>query len=198
MSKLHAAATERNREPILNVLRRVLPARGTILEIASGSGEHAVAFARELTTIVWQPTDPDSAARESIAAWSAESGLTNIREPLDLDVLRESWPVAKADAIVCINMLHIAPIEACEGLMRGARRVLGPGGVVVTYGPYKIHGEHTAPSNAEFDKSLRQRNPVWGVRDIIEVSTAAADYDVALHERIQLPANNFALVWRVT
>lgn len=197
MTKRFAPATERNREPILDVLKRVLPSSGLVLEIASGTGEHAVAFAKELKGLTWQPSDPDEGARESIREWTEESGLDNVRPPLDLDVMRERWPIQRADAIVCINMLHIAPIEACEGLMRGARRLLAAGGVVVTYGPYKVNGTHTAESNVAFDLSLRERNRLWGVRDIVEVSTAAADYDIMLHERVKMPANNFALVWRV-
>src|ERR1700761_400380 len=139
----------RNRDPILDVLRRALPPRGLILEIASGSGEHVVYFARSLPSLTWQPTDPDSEALASIAAHRDAAGTPNVRAPLRLDVTAPDWPVKHADAIVCCNMIHIAPWAACEGLIAGAARVLPAGGVLYLYGPYKIDGEHTAPSNRE-------------------------------------------------
>ncbi|MFW6051324.1 MAG: DUF938 domain-containing protein [Myxococcota bacterium] len=192
----HAPATARNREPILGVLRRVLPDGGTVLEVASGTGEHACFFAAALPELEWQPSDPDPAARASIAAWAADAGLANLRHPLALDAATHPWPVGRADAVVCINMIHIAPWSACEGLMRGATRVLPDGGVLVTYGPYRIDGVHTAPSNEAFDASLRSRDPTWGVRDVADVARIADEAGLRLEERIPMPANNFSLVFR--
>lgn len=190
----HAPATARNREPILGVLRRVLPPAGLVLEIAAGTGEHAACFAAALPAVAWQPTDPDACARASIAAWCA--GLSNVRAPLALDAASDGWPVARADAVVCINMVHIAPWSACEGLMRGAGRVLAPGGVMVLYGPFRVGGAHTAPSNAAFDAQLRAQDPAWGVRDIEAVAALAEAAGLALVERVPMPANNVMVVFR--
>ena len=162
----HAPATARNREPILEVCRRVLPPAGTVLEIASGTGEHAVWLAEQLPGLVWQPSDLDEGALGSIAAWIAHTGAANVRPPLRLDVCEGRWPVAEVDAVFNANMIHIAPPEACEGLMRGAGRVIVPRGVLVLYGPFRMGGVHTAPSNAAFDADLRERDPRWGVRDL--------------------------------
>jgi len=189
--KQHAPAAERNAAPILEVLRRVLPARGLVLEIAGGTGQHAVHFARGLPAIDWQPSDPDPAARASIAAWRDEAGLPNLRAPIALDVIA-AWPIARADAVVCINMLHISPWAAAEALFAGAARVLPPGGVLVTYGPYRIDGA-TAPSNEAFERSLRSRDPAWGVREVRELERISAG--LALVEIVPMPANNCALVW---
>jgi SAM-dependent methyltransferase len=194
--KRFAPAAARNREPILAIARRVLPAQGLVLEVASGSGEHIVHFAEALPGLTWQPSDPDPEARDSIAAWSHELRLGNIREPLELDAASDVWPISSADAVVCINMIHIAPFAACAGLMRGASRILPPGGTLITYGPYKVDGAHTAPSNAAFDESLRLRNSAWGVRDVAVVVACAAEHGITLAERIAMPANNFTLVWR--
>lgn len=190
-----APATERNREPILAVLRHVLPSRGVVLEIASGTGEHAIHFARALAGLTWQPSDPDPMARASIAAWAAEAALPNVRPPLALDASAETWPIAHADAIVCINMIHISPWRATLGLMRGAGRVLGPGGVLYLYGAYKRAGQHTAPSNAAFDESLRRQNPEWGVRDLEAVIELAASHGLRHQETIAMPANNLSVVF---
>src|ERR1043165_5697619 len=173
---LVAPSAARNRDPILAVLREVLPAAGTVLEIASGSGEHAVHFAAALPHLVWQPTDPDAQARRSIAAHAARAGLPNLLPPLELDAAAAVWPVARADAIVSINMIHIAPWRAAEGLMAGAARVLPPDGPLYLYGPYRQHGRHTAPSNAAFDESLKMRDPAWGVRDLDEVVALAGPH----------------------
>ncbi|TDV34450.1 uncharacterized protein DUF938 [Paraburkholderia caballeronis] len=191
-----APAAERNAAPILDVLRRALPPTGLVLEIASGTGQHAAFFSAALPAIEWQPSDADPRARASISAWRAHSGLANLREPLDLDVRHLPWPVGAADAIVCINMIHIAPWAATEALMEGAGALLGAGGVLVLYGPYRRHGEHTAPSNAAFDEDLRMRNPTWGVRNIeaVEALAAAAGFDS--EPCIAMPANNFSLVFR--
>jgi hypothetical protein len=189
-----APAAARNREPILDVLRAHLPASGTALEIASGSGEHAVAFAAAFPTLVWQPSDPDPANRESIAAWIAAAGAPNLLPPIDLDATGEIWPLATADAVVCINMIHIAPWSACLGLLRGAARLLAPGGLLYLYGPFMRDGAHTAPSNAAFDESLRARDPAWGVRDLGAVSDAAQGF--ARPAVIAMPANNLSVLFR--
>lgn len=194
--KRMAPAAARNREPILEVLRRVLPDIGVVLEVASGSGEHVVHFADALQSLTWQPSDPDADARASITDWTRETGLTNVLAPLELDAASASWPVARANAVVCINMIHIAPFAACIGLMRGASALLASGAPLVTYGPYTVDGQHISPSNQEFDESLRIRNPEWGVRDITEVASAAAEHGIELIERVAMPANNFTLVWR--
>jgi SAM-dependent methyltransferase len=193
---LTSPAVARNREPILAVLRRVLPAHGTVLEIASGSGEHAVHFAAALPHLTWQPTDLDPDARRSIAAYRAGARLPNLLPPLALDAASPVWPVAEAGAIVSINMIHIAPWSAAQGLMAGAERILTPGGTLYLYGPFKENGEHTAPSNAAFDASLRQRDPRWGVRDVGDVCDLAQRHGLALVERVAMPANNLSLVFR--
>lgn len=192
----HAPATARNREPILAVLRRVLPARGLVLEIASGTGEHAAFFAASLPGIEWQPSDADPAALDSIAAHRDAAGLANLRTPLVLDVTQASWPVDRADAIVCINMIHISPWRVTEALLDGAARVLGAGGVLYLYGPYRVGGRHTAPSNAAFDADLRARNPAWGVRDVEAVAAEAAARGIDLVETVAMPAQNLSVVLR--
>lgn len=190
-----APATARNRAPILEVLQEVLPGRGLVLEIASGTGEHAVHFAAALPDLTWQPSDPSEDARASIAAWRDEAALPNLRAPLPLDVTAP-WPVDAADAIVCINMIHIAPWEATLALFAGAARVLPPGGPLVTYGPYRFGGAFTAESNAAFDADLRRRDPRWGVRDVVDLEAAAIAAGLALIGTFGLPANNHAIVWR--
>jgi len=190
----HALATLRNRAPILAVLRRVLPPRGLVLEVASGSGEHAAFFAAALPGLVWQPSDPDADARASTAAWCG--GLPNVRPPLALDAAADAWPLDAADAVVCINMVHIAPWDACAGLVRGAARTLSSGGVLYLYGPYRVGGAHTAPSNAAFDADLRARNPAWGVRELDAVLALAARHGLAHAETVPMPANNLSVVLR--
>lgn len=194
--KRNAPAAERNADPILAVLRRALPERGLVLEIASGTGQHAVHMARALPAIQWQPTDPDPSALASIAAWVAEAGLPNLRPPLALDVTAPVWPVARADAIVCINMLHITPWTAAEALFAGAARTLPPGGLLYTYGPYRFHGQFTAPSNAAFDADLRARDPAWGVRDVDDLTTLATTTGLHLEQTVPMPANNHSLLFR--
>lgn len=192
----HAPATERNRGPILDVLRRVLPSEGLVLEIASGTGQHAAFFAEALSGVVWQPTDPDPDARASIDAWREHAGLANLRPALALDVTREPWPVERAEAVVCINMIHISPWECTEALMRHAARLLPEQtGVLFTYGPYKRGGGHTAPSNEAFDESLRMRDPSWGIRDVDDVAEAASRHGLELDEIHEMPANNLSLVF---
>jgi len=186
----------RNRGPILEVLRRVLPARGTVLEIASGSGEHIVHFAAGLPHLTWQPSDPDGDARASVAAYRDEAGLPNLLAPIALDASAPSWPLTHVDAIVSINMIHIAPWSAAEGLMAGANRLLAPGAVLYLYGPFMEDGRHTAPSNADFDASLRRRNRDWGVRDLGEVAALARRHGLAFEERVAMPANNLSVTFR--
>ncbi|MEJ0075240.1 MAG: DUF938 domain-containing protein [Alphaproteobacteria bacterium] len=193
---LTAPAAARNRDPILAVLREVLPATGTVLEIAAGTGEHAVHFAAALPHLVWQPTDPDEQARASTAAHAQIGGLPNLQPVLELDASSRAWPVTRADAVVSINMIHIAPWRAAEGLMAGAARILGPGAPLYLYGPYRVNGEHTAPSNADFDQVLRSRNPEWGVRDLDEVVALAAANGFTLERTVAMPANNLSVVFR--
>jgi SAM-dependent methyltransferase len=186
----------RNRDPILDVLRRVLPTTGTVLEVAAGSGEHAAYFAKALPALSWQPTDPEAEALASLAAHRLAAGAPNLLAPLQLDVTADDWPVERADAVMCNNMIHIAPWAACEGLIAGAARVLPAGGVLYLYGPYKIGGRHTAPSNQEFDLSLRERNPLWGIRDLADVVALAVRHGLALAETVPMPANNLSVIFR--
>jgi hypothetical protein len=193
---LAAPAVARNSDPILAVLREVLTAPGTVLEIASGSGEHAIHFAAALPHLVWQPTDPDARARRSIAAHAARAQLPNLLPPLELDAAAAVWPVTRSDAVVSINMIHIAPWSAAEGLMAGTARLLAPGAPLYLYGPYRLQGQHTAPSNAAFDENLRARDPAWGVRDLDAVAALAARHGLALQRTVAMPANNLSIIFR--
>lgn len=193
---LVAPAAARNRAAILAVLRDVLPETGTVLEIASGTGEHAVHFAAAFPALTFQPSDPEPAYRRSIAAHAEAAGLANLRPPLALDAATAPWPIPGAEAILCINMVHIAPWSAAEGLMAGAGRMLPPGGVLFLYGAFRVGGRHTAESNAAFDQDLRARDPRWGVRDLETVVETAAQHGLRLDARLSLPANNLALVFR--
>ena len=193
-ARLFAPATQRNRQPILEVLSRVLPGSGLVLEVAGGSGEHAIWFARHLRPLIWQPSDPDPACRRSTEAHAAAAGIATLAAPLDLDAARPDWPIERADAVVCINMTHITPWEATEGLVAGAGRILPPGGVLYLYGPYLRGGHRTAPSNAAFDASLRACNPDWGLRDVEALAEAAAPHGLVLSEVVDMPANNLSLV----
>lgn len=192
--RAHAPATVRNREPILAVLNRVLPSAGLVLEISAGTGEHAVFFAGALPHLTWQPTDFDERSLLSIAAHRESAGLANLRPPLTLDAASSAWPVLEADAIVCINMVHIAPWSACVGLMAGAARTLPSGGVLYLYGPYKEGGAHTAESNLRFDIDLRTRDPSWGLRNLEDVVALAAEHGLRHSETVTMPANNRSLV----
>lgn len=194
--KRHAPATQRNRTFILDVLRRVLAGRREVLEIASGTGEHAVFFAAELPGVVWQPSDPDPGALASIDAHRLEAGLPNLAPARRLDVTEDAWGVERADALVCINMIHIAPWSAAEGLFRGAARLLGEGAPLVLYGPFRFGGQFTAPSNEAFDASLRARDPAWGVRDLDDVTALAERAGFTRTEVIAMPANNHTVVFR--
>jgi SAM-dependent methyltransferase len=193
--KRHAPATARNRMAIAQVLERVLPARAEVLEIASGTGEHAVFFAQILPGLSWQPSDVEPAMLASVRAHLADAGLANVRDPLALDAASADWPIVRADAIVCINMIHIAPLAACRGLLAGAGRVLPVGGRLVLYGPYRIAGRPTAPSNEAFDASLRARDPAWGLRELGEVEALARPHGLELDEVVDMPANNITAVF---
>lgn len=196
--KKHAPATQRNKDPILNVLARVLPARGTVLEIASGSGEHAIHFASNLPHLEWQPTDHDAGAIASMEEYRAEASLPNLRAPISVDACAEAstWGFAAVDAIVSINMIHIAPWAACQGLMRGAAMLLAPEGVLFLYGPFKRGGAHTAPSNESFDADLRERDAAWGVRDLDDVTVEAEKHRLSRVEVVEMPANNLSVIFR--
>jgi SAM-dependent methyltransferase len=190
----HAAAAERNREPILAVLRSTLPARGRVLEVASGTGQHVAHFAAALPDLIWEPSELDPELRASIAAWC--QGLPNVLAPIALDATAEPWPVPVLDVVWNANMVHIAPWNVCLGLLRGAARHLTPGGLLVLYGPYRIGAAHTAESNAAFDRQLRATDSRWGVRDLETVAEAAAGHGLLLERRVEMPANNQTVIFR--
>ncbi|MFO8038338.1 MAG: DUF938 domain-containing protein [Sodalinema sp.] len=200
-----ATATQRNREPILQVLSRVLPPKGTVLEVASGTGEHGAFLAPRLSPRFWLPSDPNPLAIESIESWRRYTGSDRLLEPLCLDVREPQWTVERTPppqlqeqpigALVCINMIHISPWEACLGLVAGAQRLLPVGGVLYLYGPYKEGGRHTSPSNEGFDLMLRDRDPSWGIRDQEAVIAAAEERGLRFQEMLEMPANNRSLVF---
>lgn len=208
----YAPATQRNREPILEVLLQVLPSTGTVLEISSGTGEHAVFFAPRLHPRNWIPSDPNPFARDSIAAWREFCPTDNLYPPLAIDASDPVWIVERDElpeslhgidfqrdpivAIANINMIHIAPWSACLGLMTGARRILPPGGILYLYGPFKQAGKHTAPSNAAFDESLQAQNPDWGVRDLDDVVAVARSENLSLVKTYAMPANNLSVIFQ--
>lgn len=200
--KKHAPAALRNREPILDVLQDCLPDHGTILEIASGSGQHATYFIQHLPNHYWQPSDPDPKSRDSISAWWWDVQLNNILPPLNIDAQEDIWPVERTDlplpiaAIVCINMVHISPWESTVGLMKGAARILPKDGILYLYGPYKVEGQHTAPSNELFDISLRDQNPDWGIRDLSEIKSLAQEHGLTFVKTVDMPANNMSVIFR--
>jgi SAM-dependent methyltransferase len=203
MSDLHpnrakvSPSTARNRHPILEVLKPRLPPTGLVLEIAAGAGEHAVYNAAAFPCLHWQPTEKDPDSLDSIAAWRAHAALPNLLPPLQLDASDPaSWPVDKADVIININMIHIAPWTATQGLMTGAGRLLPSGGILFIYGPYIELGIETAPSNLSFDRNLKGRNPAWGIRHVEQVTALAARHHLDLSERIAMPANNLSLFFR--
>ncbi len=209
-----ADSSERNKGPILEVLKRVLPETGLVLEIGSGTGQHAAHFAPCLPGLVWQPSEPDPDMRVSIEAWVAETAAPNLNPPVDLDVTGAVWPITEAQAVFSANMIHIAPWECCLGLLAGAGRILSPArggedpqtsrgsdretknGLLILYGPFKRDGRHTAPSNEQFDASLKARDPSWGVRDLNDVCEAADKHGLALAETVAMPANNLTVVFR--
>lgn len=196
-ARQHAPSATRNRDPIWDVLQPHLPPHGLVLEVASGSGEHTVHFARASgPELVYQPSDPDPLARASIDAWAAASGLANIQPAIALDAAADVWPIEQADVVVCINMIHISPWSSTVGLMRGAGRVLSAGGLLFLYGPYRREGQHTAPSNKAFDHDLRRRNPEWGVRDLEAVVDLATGVGFGEPTVAQMPANNLSVFFR--
>jgi SAM-dependent methyltransferase len=191
-------SAERNKGPILVLLERILPRTGLVLEIGSGTGQHVTHFARALPALTWQPSDLDAALRQSIQAWIKRERLGNVRSPIDLDVCTLPWPVTHADAILCINMIHVAPWAATQALLTGAKDALSSGGALVLYGPYRRFGRHTAPTNDAFDAQLRANNPNWGLRDLEVVIELASTAGFKVAEIVDMPANNFSVVLRST
>ncbi len=198
-ARLFSPSAARNRDPIRDVFLKHMPSRGAILEIGSGTGEHAVHLAAALPGVTWLPGDPDPQSRASIAAWILRSGLANLAPPHAIDVAAAGWESAVAapiDGVVSINMIHIAPFEAALGLIGGVGRLLQPGGKLFLYGPFSRDGKHTAPSNAEFDRSLKARDPRWGVRDLEQdVAPIARQARLVLEEAVEMPANNFSVIF---
>lgn len=195
-ARLFAPATQRNRDAILAVLKTELPPTGLVLEIASGSGEHCLHFAAALPALTFQPSDPSGDALASIAAWTRDSGATNVLAPLALDVTAQPWPIAAADAILCINMIHIAPWAATLALLEQAGRILPAGAPLYLYGPFRRPGRELEPGNTAFDASLRERDPAWGLRDLGAVATCAAGAGFHEPKVIEMPADNLSLVFR--
>lgn len=191
--KRTSPAVARNREPILAVLRDWLPSAGKVLEIAAGTGEHALAFAAAFPNLTWQPTDPDPEARASIAVWRQEEGTSNLLSPLHLDVLAPDWPVSSADAMIAVNLVHISPPEAGLALLDGAARLLPAGAPLILYGPWRVRGEPLAPSNLSFDAALKERDPSFGLRDLGTFAGQARQRGLRLAERRAMPANNLML-----
>jgi hypothetical protein len=189
-------AAARNALPVLDVLRSILPPSGLVLEVASGTGEHAVHFAKALPGLVWRPSDPSADARASVDAWAAAMGVTNMRRALDLNAADQRWPISQADAIICINMVHISPWAATEGLMHGAGALLAPGAPLYLYGPFRRAGVATARSNEAFDADLRRRDPAWGLRNLDDITDCAGRARLKLDGLVEMPANNMSLVFR--
>lgn len=189
-------AARRNREPIAEILRNVLPAQGLVLELASGTGEHAAFFAECFPKLRWQPSDPDREAMAAIEAWRQHAALDNFAPPLRIDAEEQPWPIARADAMLCINMIHISRWHATQGLMRGAAQLLSSGAPLILYGPYLREGVTTAPSNVAFDQSLRRRNPDWGLRDVAAVAAEAEAQGLRFERLVEMPANNLILLFR--
>ncbi|MBX7483667.1 DUF938 domain-containing protein [Qipengyuania qiaonensis] len=194
--KRHAPATARNSDPLAEVLGKELPETGLVLEIASGSGEHAVFMARRFPSLVWQPSDLDTAALASVDAWAEEAGLANLRPTIELDATLDEWPIENADAMVCVNMIHISPWRATIGLFAAANRILPPEAPLILYGPFTEPDVETAPSNVAFDESLRARNPAWGLRDVADLDDLAQANMLYRAARYPMPANNLTLVYR--
>lgn len=194
--KRHAPATARNRDVLAETLKYLLPAEGLVLEVASGTGEHVVHFAKLFPALIWQPSDPDPIALASINAWRAESDVPNVRPAMLLDASGD-WPISRADAVICINMTHISPWAATVGLLHRAARLLPPSAVLFIYGPFNQRGVPLADSNAAFDMSLRQQNPEWGLRYVEDIAEEADKIGLRLHQVIAMPANNLSLIFRV-
>lgn len=195
VEKRHAPATVRNRDAIADVLETVLPSSGTVLEVASGTGEHVVHFAQRFPQLVWQPSDYSDLSLPSIAAWVAEAGVGNVLPPVPLDASAADWPVPSAAVILCINMIHISPWAATQGLMAGAGRLLPAGAPLYLYGPFLRDGVETAPSNLAFDQSLKERDLTWGLRNLADVSALAAQHGLTLDRVIEMPANNISVIF---
>ena len=193
--KLSSPSAQRNREPIAAVLADWLPESGLVLEVASGSGEHAIHFARAFPQLEWQPTDPDPQAIMSIEAWRADTGLANLREPVILDASAETWPIERSEAVLNINMVHISAWDAALGLLDGAARVLASGGKLILYGPWTLEGIETAPSNLAFDADLKRRNPAWGLREVEDFAQEAEKRGFLLSDQREMPANNWMLLF---
>ena len=189
-------AAERNKGPILDILARVLPKQGVVLEVASGTGQHVLHFAKAFPGLTWQPSDPDPELRQSIALRVKELQLANVNPPVDLDVSRLPWPLQTTDAVVCINMIHVAPWSATLALFEGAKALLATQQVLFLYGPYRRFGQHTSKSNEQFDSDLRAQDPQWGLRDLEAVSEVAASSGFALAEVVEMPANNFSVIFK--
>ena len=194
--KRHAPATARNSGPLAEVLEQELPDKGLILEIASGTGEHAVFMARRFPALIWQPSDRDTGSLASVDSWAEDAGLANLRSAIELDATRARWPIDSADAILCVNMVHISPWEAAVGLFAAAGRILPSGAPLVLYGPFTEPGVETASSNLAFDSSLKERNPDWGLRDIADLDGIARSSGLSRTARYPMPANNVTLVYR--
>jgi hypothetical protein len=187
---------ERNKGPILEVLKEILPASGRVLEVGAGSGQHTAHFAAHFSGLEWQATEPDAGLRTSIAAWIDFAGVANAPAPLDLDCRETNWPVDRAAAVISSNMLHISPWASCLGLISGAARILGAGGILYIYGPFSESGAHTSPGNTQFDASLKARDPEYGIRDVDDVTQAARDHGFELERRVPMPSNNLSLIYR--
>jgi len=194
--KRHAPAAARNSDPILRVLEQVLPPQGTILEVGSGSGEHAVFAAPRLPGRLWQPTDVDPEALASIQAWRDELPAENLLPPRRFDARERPWPFRDLTAVVSINVIHISPWEVCEAMVEGAAEALHSGGVLYLYGPFRIDGRHTTLSNEVFDANLRSQDSTWGVRDLADVRNLAAGHGFEEIGIFSMPANNFSVVFR--
>jgi (2Fe-2S) ferredoxin len=200
MTKKYASATEKNRQPILEILKKSIPPTGNILEVASGSGEHSLFFAPHFPQQKWIPSDKEKECLDSIKAWRQDCLTDNLQSPLMIDVVESNWYQGltneNINAIVCINMIHISPWETCLGLMTGAGKILPPDGILYLYGAYKINNQHTAPSNQEFDWYLRSQNSAWGVRNLDDVVEVAEKKDLIFEKKVSMPSNNFSLIFR--
>ncbi|MEP9396687.1 DUF938 domain-containing protein [Mesorhizobium sp. KR2-14] len=189
-------SAERNKGSIADILKRVLPDHGTVLEVGSGTGQHVVHFAREMPGLIWQPSERDESSLQWIRQWMAVETLPNIRSPLRLDVTELPWQAGAAQAVVCLNMIHIAPWSAAEGLILGAETILGQGGVLFLYGPYRQSGVATSPSNEAFDRQLRSCNPEWGLRNVEDVARCAILHGFGAPDIHEMPANNLSVIFR--
>ena len=190
-------AADRNKEPILSVLQNTLPTRGLVVEVASGTGQHVIHFAKNLGELTWLPSDPDIQFRKSIETRIRNSGLENVKTPLSLDVLGNPWPVSEADAVICINMIHVAPWKAAQALIHGVEHILSEEGVLFMYGPYRRSGKHTAPSNEAFDLRLKDQNPDWGIRDLEDIEKLGERVGLFLETVVEMPANNLSLAFKL-